>query len=263
MKAIQTLPPFPVLPERFSRDCFHDGISGIVAGDLSLDVTNPFVAIDERFEGLLTDSAEVRVVAKQEGRAFAHEAGVWVEETQEVWFTSNLYSSGSDVTVEVSKFNCSSHEVQKVTVPHVKVGNGACRSTGGIVFCEQGGLDSHSQLVLVDVSGAEPKSRVLLNNFQGRRFNSLNDVIAHPSHFNSLWFTDPTYGHEQGFRPDPQLPPQVYEFNTTTGVVRVVADGFDHPNGICFSPDGTRCYITDTGHIHGSGRKDPTKPSTM
>ena len=28
-----------------------------------------------------------------------------------------------------------------------------------------------------------------------------------------------------------------------------VADDFDRPNGLCFSPDETRLYIVDTGHI--------------
>jgi gluconolactonase len=45
--------------------------------------------------------------------------------------------------------------------------------------------------------------------------------------------------------------------------VRMVVDGFSHPNGIAFSPDGAVCYITDTSHIHGSGHLDPSLASTM
>jgi hypothetical protein len=68
----------------------------------------------------------------------------------------------------------------------------------------------------------------------------------------------------------PELPTQVYCLNPSTGSVRVVADSFDHCNGICFNLEcvarpssfvrlswtdasicmnlrGTICYITDTG----------------
>lgn len=46
-----------------------------------------------------------------------------------------------------------------------------------------------------------------------------------------MYFTDVTYGFLQDFRPAPVLPNQVYRFNPKTGLVGVVADGFDKPNG--------------------------------
>ncbi len=39
------------------------------------------------------------------------------------------------------------------------------------------------------------------------------------------------------------MPNQVYRFDPDTGVVRVVADGFDKPNGIAFSQDGSIAYM--------------------
>lgn len=47
-----------------------------------------------------------------------------------------------------------------------------------------------------------------------------------------MYFTDVTYGWLQDFRPAPILPNQVYRFNYNTGLVGVVADGFDKPNGM-------------------------------
>jgi hypothetical protein len=47
-----------------------------------------------------------------------------------------------------------------------------------------------------------------------------------------MYFTDVTYGFLQDFRPAPVLPNQVYRFNPKTGLVSVVADGFDKPNGM-------------------------------
>lgn len=100
-----------------------------------------------------------------------------------------------------------------------------------------------------------------------RPFNSVNDVVIlpapsldpsvpHPTTCRSdlhhlphttIWFTDVTYGYAQAYKPEPQLPNQVYCFNPTTGDVRVVADGMLMPNGLCFDWRGEKCYITDTG----------------
>lgn len=71
---------------------------------------------------------------------------------------------------------------------------------------------------------------VILNNYFGRQFNSLNDVAIHPKN-KEIYFTDTIYGYVQDFRPAPGLQDQVYRFNPDTGAVTVVADEFDHPNG--------------------------------
>lgn len=183
-----------------------------------------------------------------------------------MWFTSNLLRAGPSIRVEISKLRLDTLAVEAVELPAVPLGNGGCLYRGHLLFCEQGSLDTPSQLVLVDPHPPY-QSQPILNNFHGRRFNSLNDVIVlpppHSCGSETIWFTDPTYGYEQGFRPQPQLPSQVYVFNPATGAVRAVADGFDHPNGICFDPRGEVCYISDTAHIHGSGMIDPSKTSTM
>lgn len=70
----------------------------------------------------------------------------------------------------------------------------------------------------------------LLNNFFGRQFNSLNDVTINPRN-DEIYFTDPSYGLSNNFRPAVGLPRQVYRFDEKTGAVAVVADGFIMPNG--------------------------------
>lgn len=63
----------------------------------------------------------------------------------------------------------------------------------------------------------------------------------------------PTYGYEQAFRPSPMLPSLVYRFKPSTGQIWCVADGFDQCNGLCFNPDYTKMYITDTGSLQAHG----------
>ena len=79
----------------------------------------------------------------------------------------------------------------------------------------------------------------------------------------SIWFTDPIYGHEQGFRPKPELPNQVYRYDPINDNIRAVADGFGRPNGLCFAPDEQTLYVTDTDYIHGDGTTDATRASSM
>jgi gluconolactonase len=71
---------------------------------------------------------------------------------------------------------------------------------------------------------------VLVNNYFGRQWNSLNDVAVNPRN-GDVYFTDTLYGYLQNFRPSPELPNQVYRFNPSTGAVTTVADGFELPNG--------------------------------
>lgn len=72
--------------------------------------------------------------------------------------------------------------------------------------------------------------QVLLNNYFGRQFSSLNDVVIHPRN-KELYFTDTLYGYLQDFRPPPGLRNQVYRYNFETGAVAVAADDFALPNG--------------------------------
>ena len=49
------------------------------------------------------------------------------------------------------------------------------------------------------------------------------------------------------------LPSQVYRFKPSTGQIWCVADGFVQCNGLCFSPDYKKMYITDTGAFQAHG----------
>jgi gluconolactonase len=88
---------------------------------------------------------------------------------------------------------------------------------------------------------------VLADRFRGSRLNSPNDVVCRSD--GSIWFTDPTYGIEtdyEGGRQEAELPPSVYRLDES-GDLALVADDFDGPNGLAFSPDERRLYIAETG----------------
>jgi gluconolactonase len=91
---------------------------------------------------------------------------------------------------------------------------------------------------------------VLADNYQGNRLNSPNDAVVKSD--GSVWFTDPSYGiltDYEGERAEPQLPCCVYRIDVD-GTVTRVADDFEKPNGLAFSPDESHLYIADTGATH-------------
>ena len=206
---------------------------------------------------------KVTTLAKKD-YAFAHEAGIYDPHDDSIWFTSNLLTEESGSRkVEINRVSLETGTVEVQPIPEISLANGGCWYDNGLLFCDQGSSDRPSQLVWVNPRDPS-ETRVVINNYHGRAFNSLNDVIILDHTSGPLiFFTDPPYGNEQGFRPTCEMPPGVHVLDPSTGVVRMVADGFAHPNGIAFSPDGNVCYVTDTSHIHGTGRLDPSKPSSM
>jgi gluconolactonase len=195
---------------------------------------------------------------------FFHEACVFIPKHDEVYITSNLLQSTASSafpTILISRVKL--HRDEKSNVykvgwakmrppPGIDMPNGGVNYEDGILFCAQGTAQAGTGGIYYMPRGAPPKAMV--TNFHGRDFNSVNDVVV--SKDGCIWFTDPCYGHEQDFRPRPKLPNQVYRYDPKTGDLRMVADGFGRPNGICFDFNETVCYITDTDQIHGDGTKD-------
>ncbi len=89
---------------------------------------------------------------------------------------------------------------------------------------------------------------VLLDQFDGKRLNAPNDVVVHSD--NSIWFTDPGYGillNYEGQKSEFELPTRVYRLDTESGEATVVVEAQERPNGLCFSPDESMLYVSDTG----------------
>ena len=88
-------------------------------------------------------------------------------------------------------------------------------------------------------------------HYNGKRLNSPNDVVVKSD--GSIYFTDPPYGimaddgeikgQELGFQ-------GVYRLSADNRTLTLLADDFDRPNGICFSPDESVLYIDDTARMH-------------
>ncbi|KAF2129985.1 calcium-dependent phosphotriesterase [Dothidotthia symphoricarpi CBS 119687] len=222
---------------------------------------------NDKFNDILGGRADLQL-AHQEDFPFAHEAGVYLPKSDTLYVTSNqiMPPTGQEKTIIISKLTRNLYnQWTRHQIPHEirNPSSGAHYNDGlldGILFCSQGDLDSPAALVQLETEYPF-RLRPLLNSFFGRRFNSLKDIAVHSD--GTIWFTDPVYGHDQGIRPAPELPNQLYRFDPHTGDVRVMADGFGRPSGICFSPLETVCYVSDTDFIHGDGNIDFSRVSTI
>jgi sugar lactone lactonase YvrE len=102
---------------------------------------------------------------------------------------------------------------------------------------------------------ADGRVVVLAESYGGKRINSPNDVVVAAD--GSIYFSDPFWGN--GF-PNPHGPrvraeDQELAFNgvfrvAPDGTVAPVAEDFERPNGLAFSPDGKTLYVDDTRRFH-------------
>jgi gluconolactonase len=117
---------------------------------------------------------------------------------------------------------------------------------GRLVSCQHGSR----RVVRTEHDGA---ITVLADRYQGKRFNSPNDVVVKSD--GSVWFTDPSYGIDsnyEGFLAPSELGERrVYRIDAGSGEIALVADGFAQPNGLAFSVDERRLFISDSGQPHG------------
>lgn len=115
---------------------------------------------------------------------------------------------------------------------------------GRLILCQHG--DRRIARMDTPLDKPEPRFISLIDNWQGKRFNSPNDAV-----FNShgdLFFTDPAYGMEHGFEDTAR------EINFT-GVYKLTAEGklilltdkMTAPNGTGLSPDESKLYVANSG----------------
>jgi gluconolactonase len=178
----------------------------------------------------------------------AHEGPVHVEGERALYFTS--------LTHDVKRLDLVTHEVTTVLAD----ANGANGMTlgrdGRLLVCEQGSFEQPARISALDpATGA---AETVVDNWCGLALNSPNDIVVAAD--GAIWFTDPSYGYLQGFRPQPQTGDHVYRHDPSTGETAVVDDSFDKPNGLAFSPDGSILYVGDSGANHEPGSYDPYRP---
>jgi gluconolactonase len=179
--------------------------------------------------------AATATVPRRIAEVDAHEGPVYVPFEDALFFTTQAGS--------IKRLALDSGEVTTL-VADANAPNGMTFGHDGrLIVCEQGSMTRAAAITAIDPrTGAR---EVLVDSWRGEPLNSPNDVAVR--HDGTIWFTDPSYGHLQGFRPEPRLGDYIYRYDPSSHVLEVVDDSFTKPNGIAFSPGGETLYATDSG----------------
>jgi gluconolactonase len=191
----------------------------------------------------------------------AHEGPVYVAAEHALYFTTVPEPGPRNVAIRRLRlagesFPFEAQVLETVRCPSDMANGMTLDRDGGLLICEQGSRDTPARIGRLDLGTGSVETVVA--GWRGNRFNSPNDVVVKSDR--TIWFTDPDYGHLQGFRDPPDVGAYVYRHDPATSETTVVADDFDKPNGLAFSPDETVLYVTDTGANQAPGTYFPTRP---
>lgn len=212
-------------------------------------ITGTFERFDPALDSILDKDAKAEIIA--EGMDWS-EGPLWIEKYKMLLFSDvprdTIYKwteeNGKEIYLTPSGYTDS--------VPR----GGEMGSNGltldkddHLVLCQCG----NRQIAIMDApfDNPIPKYIPLAKQFNGKKFNSPNDVIADSK--GDIFFTDPPYGLEKGMDdPKKEIPFQgVYKI-TRDGKVTLVTDSLTRPNGLAFLPGEKTLLVANS---------DPDKPN--
>jgi gluconolactonase len=193
-----------------------------------------FEILDERFNACIVGHARVE-------RLWT--GSRWAEGP--AWFAAGRYLVWSDIPNNrmLRYDDCSGH---------VSVFRHPSNNSNGNTVDHEGRLISCEHLTRrVTRTEHDGSITVIADRYQGKRFNSPNDVVVKSD--GSIWFSDPPYGilfDYEGKRAKSEIGAcHLYRVDQS-GDVTIAADDFEKPNGLAFSPDEKFFYAGDTGVTH-------------
>ncbi len=186
---------------------------------------------DERVYDLIDPEETIEVIVPD---MHLTEGAVWDYEKNRLLFNDIPVSNTMEWTPEGGG---------RVIFNNHNKGNGQCFDPQGrLIVCEH--ASSHLSRCTTDGGNYE----VLATHYKGIEINSPNDVVCRSD--GMIYFTDPMYGRQYApagiGRPIPSEMRPVYIYDPESGELRLGADVFANPNGLCFSKDEKRLFVNDS-----------------
>ncbi len=193
-------------------------------------MTNAFEVFDPRFLSYVLPNAPLVML----GEGFA-----WLEGP--VWFADHDCLLVSDLPNDRVMRWTEDGGVSVFRQPSGFANGHARDRQGRLIGCSH----RHRAVTRTEIDGAVT---VIADTYNGKRLNSPNDVVCKSD--GTIWFTDPTYGIDtdyEGGKQVSELRPALYRLDPADGALTVMADDFEGPNGLAFSPDESVLYVSETG----------------
>jgi gluconolactonase len=207
------------------------------------EAMRPFVIHDRRFGALVIGSSLLEKL---------YTGCRWAEGP--AYFPAGRYLVWSDIPNDrIMRFDETDGSVSVFREPCFNANGNTTDAEGRLVTAEHRGR----RITRTEHNGT---ITVLADRFEGKRFNSPNDVVVKSD--GSVWFTDPTYGIDsdyEGDKADSEIgASNVYRIDPKSGAITVVVRDRVRPNGLAFSADEKILYVADTGRSHV-----PDLPATL
>jgi len=200
--------------------------------------------VDPAIDKLISKGATLEVLG--EGYTWA-EGPVWVASEQMVLFTdvpNNVvykWKEGEGVSVFLKPSGYTGQQGDEQREPGA---NGLILDKEGhLLLCQHG--DRRVARMDAPISSPVSQFTTLVDNFEGKRLNSPNDLIL--SSWGDIYFTDPPYG----LTGLDDSPIKEISFNGVyrlkkSGELELVTDEMSKPNGIAMSPDEKTLYVANS-----------------
>ena len=198
-------------------------------------LTESFEVLDERFGRLAMGNVHLEKL---------YTGCRWAEGP--AYFAAGRYLVWSDIPNDrMMRWDETDGSVSVFRSPAFNTNGHSVDREGRLVSCEHRGR-------CVSRTEFDGRRVVLVDRFEGKHFNSPNDLVVKSD--GTIWFTDPSYGIDSEYEGDASPHEiggcHVYRFDPQNGSLTAVATDFEKPNGLAFSPDESLLYVADTGATH-------------
>jgi len=207
------------------------------------------VSFDPGLNEIIADNAQAEIVAK--GFEWS-EGPVWVESQKMLLFSDvprNVVYKWTEDKGAVEYLHPSGFTGTTTRSTEPGANGLIIDDQGRLVLCQHG--DRRIGFMEAQLDAPAVKYGTVADNFNGKKFNSPNDVVQGKD--KSFYFTDPPYGlgNRDETDPEKEIPFQgVYKI-APNGKVYLLVDSISRPNGIGLSPDNKFLYVASS---------DPKKP---
>ncbi|MBC7905108.1 MAG: SMP-30/gluconolactonase/LRE family protein [Gemmatimonadaceae bacterium] len=189
--------------------------------------------LDVELNSIVVESAKIEIIS--DGYEWA-EGPLWLESSQALLFTdvptNSVYKwkEGEGVSLYLKP---SGYTDRAARGGETGANGLTLDNNGKLILCQHG----NRQIARMesDLLHPRPVYKSVAANYQGKRFNSPNDVVVNSK--GEVFFTDPPYGLEKGMTdPAKELQFQGVFKVTKGGKVILLTDTLTRPNGIAFMP---------------------------
>ncbi|CAM6088849.1 unnamed protein product [Calypogeia fissa] len=230
---------------------------GYIAELFSAAKKAPFITYDPEFLHITGDRPNFPQLIAQRDDLFADEAGVWVPDKNQVWFTSATVNNAGNLSIldlETSTIFRPNTSIPLVTP------NGGYFFDGKVYFTGQGTANLEPCIYAVNTNTYETET--VINSYFGLRFGGPNDVTwaikrgqnvdrngnKNGNNKSFMFFSDEPQSYVFAGGLPPVLPNAVWRYDPDEQSIVPVISRADIlvPNGVAVNADSSKLFVTDT-----------------